>query len=105
MLDGIGGNILYSNVNGLMNKMDKIQTCLSVYEDINVICITETHLKKSVSDAEIEKEGYKFFRKYRNFNINNNIATKNSGVDYSSGGGSIIYYRNAINAKIWERFF
>ena len=37
-LDGTGSNILYSNVNGLMNKMDEIQTGLCVYEDINVIC-------------------------------------------------------------------
>ena len=43
--------------------MDEIRTCLCVYDDINVICITETHLKKSVLDAEIEIEGYKFFRK------------------------------------------
>ena len=104
-LDGTGGYILYSNVNGLINKMDEIRTCLCVYDDINVLCITETHLKKSVLDAEIEIEGYKFFRKDRNFNIkNNDIATKNSGVDYSSGGGSIIYYRNDINAKIVEDF-
>ena len=100
-LDGTGGKILYSNVNGLMNKMDEIRTCLCVYEDINVIC---THLKKSVLVAEIEIEGYKFFRKDRNFNVkNNDIATKNSGVDYSSGG-SIIYYRNDINAKIVKFF-
>ena len=85
--------------------MDEIRTCLCVYDDINVICITETHLKKSVLDAEIEIEGYKSFRKDRNFNIkNNDIATKNSGVDYSSGGGSIIYYRNDINAKIVKDF-
>ena len=85
--------------------MDEIRTCLCVYEDINVICITETHLKKSVLDAEIEIEGYKFLRKDRDFNVkNNDIATKNSGVDYISGGGSIIYYRNDINAKIVKDF-
>ena len=56
-------------------------------------------------DAEIEIEGYKIFSKDRNFNIkNNDIATKNSGADYSSGGGSIIYYRNDINAKIVKDF-
>ena len=32
-------------------------------DDINVLYITETHLKNSVLDAEIEIEGYKFFRK------------------------------------------
>ena len=85
--------------------MDEIRTCLCVYDAINVLCITEIHLKKSVLDTEIEIEGYIFFRKDRNFNIkNNDIATKNSGVDYSSGGGSIIYYRNDINAKIVEDF-
>ena len=43
--------------------MDEIRTCLCAYADINVICITETHLKKSVLDAEIEIEGYKFLEK------------------------------------------
>ena len=60
--------------------MDEIRTCLCVYDDINVICITETHLKKSVLDAEIEIEGYKFCRKDRNFNIKNNDISSCIGL-------------------------
>ena len=78
-----------------MNKMDELKICLSVYDNIDIVCITETHLKSSVSDAEIEIEGYKFFRKNRNYNIkSNDILIKNSGVHFSSGGGSIIYLKS-----------
>ena len=88
-----------------MNKMDELKICLSVYDNIDIVCITETHLKSSVSEAEIEIEGYKFFRKDRNFNIkSNDILIKNSGVHFSLGGGSIIYYRNNLNANIVENF-
>ena len=90
-----------------MNKMDELKICLSVYDNIDIVCITETHLKSSVSDAEIEieVEGYKFFRKDRNFNIkSNDILIKNSGVHFSSGGGSIIYYKNNLKANIVENF-
>ena len=52
-----------------------------------------------------KNEGYKFFRKDRNFNIkSNDILIKNSGVHFSSGGGSIIYCRNNLNANIVENF-
>ena len=72
---------------------------------ISVICITETHLKNTVLDAEIEIEGYRFFRKYRNFNIKgNDTIMENEGNHYSMGGGSIIYYRNDMNAKIVKDF-
>ena len=88
-----------------MNKMDELKICLTVYDDIDIVCITETHLKSSVSDAEIDIEGYKLLRKDRNFNINSNdILIKNSGVHFSSGGGCIIYYRNNLNVKIVENF-
>ena len=46
-----------------------------------------------------------FFRKDRNFNIkSNDILIKNSGVHFRSGGGSIIYNTNNVNANIVEKF-
>ena len=62
-------------------------------------------LKNTVLDAEIEIEGYRFFRKDRNFNIKSSDAImKNEGDHCSMGGGSIIYYRNDMNAKIVRDF-
>ena len=63
------------------------------------------HLKNAVLDAEIEIEGYRFFKKDRNFNIkgNDNIM-ENEGDHYSMRGGSIIYYRNDMNVKIVKDF-
>ena len=92
-------------MNGLTNKIDELRACLSVYDNISVICITETHLKNTVLDAEIEIEGYRFFRKDRNFNIKgNDTIMENEGDHYSMGGGSMIYYRNDMNAKIVKDF-
>ena len=62
-------------------------------------------LYTTVLDAEIEIEGYRFFRKDRNFNIKGNDAImKYEGDHCSMGGGSIIYYRNDMNAKIVKDF-
>ena len=92
-------------MNGLTNKIDELRACLSIYDNISVICITETHLKNTVLDAEIEIEGYRFFRKDRNFNIKgNDTIMENEGDHYSMGGGSIIYYRKDMNAKIVKDF-
>ena len=75
-------------MNGLTNKIEELRTCLSVYDNISVICITGTHLKNTVLDAEIEIEGYRFFSKDRNFNIKgNDTIMENEGDHYSMGGG------------------
>ena len=51
----------------------------------------ETHLKNIVLDIEIKIEGYRFFRKDRNFNIkSNDTIMKNEGDHCSMGGGSMI---------------
>ena len=91
-----------------MNKLDELKTCVSTY-NIDVICVTETHLKDTILDAEIEIAGYKFHRKDRNFDINVGDI-----VDYeeyfgdgksSSGGGSIIYYKENLKAKLVNDFY
>ena len=62
------------------------------------------HLKNTVLDAEIEIEGFRFFRKDRNFNIKGNDTIMENGSDhYSMGRGSIIY-RNDMNVKIVKDF-
>ena len=100
------GYILYSNANGLVNKMCELRTCVTTYGNIDIICITETHLKNTILDAEINIEGFKFFRKDRNFNISNNATNEGECIDktFSSGGGCIIYYRNNLEAKLVKTF-
>ena len=50
-------------------------------------------------DAELQISGYSFIRRDRNYDIKNE-----SSDTISSGGGSIIYYRNYINISVYECF-
>ena len=65
---------------------------------MDIICITETQLHVNILDSEIQIEGYKIFRKDRSFKLD---RSKN---DCSSGGGSVIYVKNAISASDVECF-
>ena len=61
--------IFYTNASGLYNKLDELKHCLSIYDKVQIVCITETHLNKDILDAELYIKGYRFFRKDRNFDI------------------------------------
>ena len=61
--------------------------------DIDIICVTETHFSKDILDAEIQIEGYNIFRHDRDFKVN-----ESSFGDVSHGGGSLIYVKNYVNA-------
>ena len=63
--------VFYSNVNGLMNKIDELEICTIAYEMFEILLLTETHLNKTILDSEIEVIGFKFFRRDRDFNIHN----------------------------------
>lgn len=71
---------------------------LTVYKNINVICITETHFNKDILDAELFIDGFSIFRKDRDFKIDSSIN------DISGGGGSVIYVRNCFNINLVESF-
>ena len=51
--------------------------------------------------------GYKFYRKDRNFDINENDIIDDSvdNKDISNGGGSIIYYKENLHVKLIESFY
>ena len=74
--------------------MDELKLCLATY-NIDIVCITETHISKDIDDSELEIDGYSFFRGDRDFDLD--ISNNDNHV--SDGGGSIIYYRNLINAS------
>ena len=67
--------------------------------NIDVICITETHFNVDILDAEIGIEGFCFLRKDGNFNIAEEELDNCSG-----GGGSIIYYRSYLDVEIVQEF-
>ena len=60
--------------------------------NIDIICVTETHFSKDILDAEIQIEGYNIFRHDRDFKVN-----ESSLNDVSHGGGSLIYVKNYVN--------
>ena len=70
--------------------------CISIYKDIDIICITETHFNKDILDSEISIDGYRFFRKDRNFDIHD-VGIDNLKDVISGGGGSIIYFKDTLN--------
>lgn len=86
-----------------MNKIDELKHCLSIYENIDVVCITETHLNDTILDTELSIDGYKFFRKDRNFNIHGEEYDINDKS--SSGGGSIIYFKNTLHVNLVQSFY
>ena len=90
-----------------MNKIDELKICTIAYETFEILCLTETHLNKTVLDSEIEVAGFKFFRRDRDFNIHNEgdiSVSEYSGTDISCGGGSIISYKEYLNVKLIEPF-
>ena len=76
-----------------MNKIDELKICTTTYETSEILCLTETHLNKTILDSEIEVTCFKFFRRDRDFNIHNEgdvSVSEYSGTDISCGGSSII---------------
>ena len=67
--------------------------------EIDIICITETHLNSDILDAEIDIDGFSFKRKDRNFNIKSDKLD-----DYSDGGGSIIYFKKYLYVNLVQEF-
>ena len=79
-----------------MNKLDELKICLETYS-IDIVCITETHITKEIEDNELEIEGFSFYRGDRDFNLH--VSSNEDQDTASGGGGSIIYYRNFLNAE------
>ena len=82
-----------------MNKLDELKVYLSIHDNIEFLFIAETHLNKDILDAELQISGYSFVRRDRNYDINSDCSDI-----VSSGGGSMIYYKNYININVVEFF-
>ena len=78
--------------------------CISIYKNIDIICITETHFNKDILDSEISIDGYRFFRKDRNFDIHD-LGEDNVEDVISGGGGSIIYFKDTLNVTLVQSFY
>ena len=72
---------------------------------VDIIKLRESILKlnESILDAEIEVEGFKFYRKDRDFDIKEDVTDHDENSN-SSGGGSIIYCKEHIKVKLVKRF-
>ena len=78
--------------------------CLSIYKNIDIICITETHFNKNILDSELSINGYRFFRKDRNFDIHD-VGIDNLKDEISGGGGSIIYFKDTLDVTLVQSFY
>ena len=82
-------NILYTNANGLRNKITELQTASDLY-NFHILCITETKINNDIFDAEIHLYNYDVFRKDRS-----------TGQE---GGGSAIYVHKQLMASLLKTF-
>ena len=85
-----------------MNKIDELKNCLLIYDNIEIVCVTETHLNNSILDSELSIDGFKFFRKDRNFNIH--VEEHDIEDEFSFGGGSIIYFKDNLHVNLVQSF-
>ena len=46
-----------------MNKIDELKHCLLIYDNIEIICVTETHLDNSILDSELSIDGLIYMMK------------------------------------------
>ena len=81
--------IFYTNTNSLTNKVSELSS-ISQSQSVGLICVTETHLTKQISDAEISIPNFDVFREDRPSNTN--------------WGGSAIYVRKKFKAKKLDWF-
>ena len=72
-----------------MNKLHELKIAIELY-NVNVVCITETHLTHQILDCEILLENFRVFRQDR----------KNG----KKGGGSCIFVHKTIDAQCLENF-
>lgn len=72
-----------------MNKMNELEVAAELY-NAKVICITESHATKEISDAEIKLNNFKIFRQDR--------------INGKACGGSCIFVHNSIEAEYIENF-
>ena len=62
-----GFKILHQNINGIIDKMDKVKSFLSDSKNsVHVFCFSETHTDKSINKPQLEIPGYVLERKDRN---------------------------------------
>ena len=86
------------------NKLDELKHCISMYNNIDIICITETHFNRNILDSEISINGYRFIKKDRNFDIHD-VGKGDLKDEISGGGGSIIYSKDTLDVTLVQTFY
>ena len=83
-----GITIGHLNIRSINRKLEEVVRILD-QGDLEILCITESWLNKSVPDHMISICGYNLLRHDR---------TKDSGKQ--TGGGIIVYYKNHLNVSL-----
>lgn len=93
-----GLNICHINAQSLRCKIDEFRY---IFENsgVDVVCVTETWLNKSMSDTIINLHGFKLYRWDRNTNTNSNEFT-NEQYKSPRGGGVAIFVKKSIISKL-----
>lgn len=77
-------NVLHLNINGLRSKLDLLQTYIKSL-DLDIIALTETKLKNSISTNLINLDGYDCIRLDRS---------------HKSGGGLLVYFKDFLKIEV-----
>jgi exonuclease III len=82
-----GFRIAHLNITSLPKYIDQLRAYL-INKPVDIFTINETRLDESISDEEVNIEGYNLYRKDR----------------CRSGGGVAIYTRDVLNAREMSQF-
>ena len=74
--------------------MNKIKVCVDLY-NVDILCVAESKFSKDMFDAEISIPGFDIFRNDRAFTLDRTVNKS----EVSSGGGSVIYTKESLNAS------
>ena len=86
-------NCLYLNARSIVNKHSELELYIREENNIDIIGITETWMTKSISDSEMNIEGYTLIRQDRDDSVK------------QRGGGVAMYIRNDIDFSRREEIY
>ena len=70
--------VLYTNANGLVSKLTELKVLVSE-NNIDIMCVTETHFSEELVEAELSISGFTAFRGDRDFKLDCSVSGNVSG--------------------------
>ena len=81
-------SIVHINIDGLLNKIPEIKVIIEE-SDLDILSITETHLSATISDDQLNIDGYEFARRDRK---EDDFTKTHEGI----WGGYLTYFKNYL---------